>query len=645
MEPEVGRFETGRAKPDLLRLLTFLIKKSFLFPGFLGQLSRQPLILLFLLTICFQLLLLTRIKFLYFVSFAFFYFLLLSLLKYLVDEISHRKNFLPLILVTFSLALRLPFLLSPRGLIFTSDNALDALQTEEIAAHHLPPFFLLGALQHMGTIKYMLASFLWKVFGSHYVLYSLTQVLMAAGMLFCFYLIFATPGRKPGLWQVLFLGIGFSFIETWFDNSLSLRGGSEFEMAFFFFLGAALLARALHSPFSFFLVFFFSSFSVYLHPLGLSFVTALAGTSFIIFFIERDTFVGRNRRGWHRPGWLSFLGASGALSGLLPLIYFQLFVPKPPKTGGWEKLTISFPSQISFDLVKSLYMKTKVCFLNLFNFEFNYLLDFFKERETGTWFIFLNRLIIFFSLLIFLLAVIIAVSRAVQFCQQKRPANEAWPALFWLFLSLAFVAKTLLAEPALLEPRHNFDLLIAIIFAYFISLPPLHRFFSHQIASFLSLKQGLKKVGSALIGAGLLLFLCGTIPHYYFYLKMTRHKEAVYRELLTSLYKNRVRFLATDFIIAYPIYFLSGRKILVSDSLGPLTIRQFFPRMREYVDKQPLQRKAFLFFAEEFPAQPWHKDATAVIKVRLFRDIQQAGLNYRRLKIKYFIIILPHRPG
>jgi len=589
-----------------------------------------------------QLLIVSRFRLFYFLGLVLFYLLIFCLFYYAWQEARLKRNFFFVLLLFVVFLLRLPFFFYPRGLIFTSDNALDALQTQEIAGTHLAPYFLLGALHHMGTTKYTLAAFLWSIFGSHYLLYTVIQISMYVVMLICLYFIFKPVSPKTTLFLLLFTG--FSFIETMFDNSLSLRGGSEFEMACFFLIGAALLDPTFNSKWRFFLSFYFIFFSIYLHTLGAALALAF------IFTVALVALLTQPKERLFRLIWPSL---AGAFLGLFHWIYYLLFVPRPPSLGGWEKINWRLPVHFSWNFFCTLAANIKKCFLNLFSFEFSYLIDFFQEREKRGWLLSLNQAAIIVSALVFSLAIFVALKQAFRFILKKERKTSSWPSIFFLFLLAAFLAKSFLLEPPLLEPRHNFDLLLLVILAYFITL---NSFFtsrlqlplklkriwlapdSHPALSFLK-----KRAPSFLLIILISILFLFTLPHYYYYYEMTRHKEILYEELLTNLKKHQVRYLATDFIIAYPIHFLSGRKILVSDSLGPLTIPQFFPDMRALVDKIPPEKKAYLFFAEEYPSRPWHKKATAVIKTRLLNDFQKRSIAYRIIKIRYFILVLPRK--
>ncbi len=586
------------------------IFKKGLCPYFLGG-----------ITFLFQLLVITRFRPIYFLCLGLFYVFLFYLLYSIWHQIKSDHDLsLPLI-IAFTFLLRLPFFFYPQGLIFTSDNALDALQTQEIASTHVPPFFLLNALQHMGTIKYTLAAFLWNIFGHHYLLYTLIQVFMYTGILVSLNYIFRAS--LPRFWRLLLLIPGFAFIETIFDNSLSLRAGSEFEMVFFFLLGAATFDPTFSSRWRTFLAFYFIFFSIYLHTLGAVLAGAfVAAVVLLILYHHRERLLSN----------FILPSLSGAYLGLFHWLYYLLFVPKPPALGGWERIGWHFPRLISTQTWSNLATKAKSCFFNIFNYEFYYLIDFFKQREAKSWLIIINQSLIILSALIFALSLGLVVFRLFRFLLKKETGLTTWLQFFFLFLSVAFLAKTLFLEPPLLEPRHNFDLVVAVILAYFIFFQLLNRLTKISTSK--------KKMALSCLCSILIISLT-TIPHYYFYFQMTKHKEELYKELMEVLRKNRVRYLSTDFILAYPIHFLSKRKILVSDSLGPLTIPQFFPKMRAKVDKLPIEKRAYLFFGDEYPARPWHREATAVIKTRLFNNFKKAGIPFRTIKVKYLVLILP----
>ncbi len=600
-----------------MKLRDFLFGRSVLIYIF-AQIEYLMAALFFFICLLFQLLLLTHWPPIYRLSQGLFFLLLLLFIYFPVKK-ARQGEYAFLAIFLSSLLLRLPFFFFPRGLIFTSDNALDALQSQQIAATHQPPFFLFGALRHhMGTIKYFFASFFMDVFGPHYLFYTLTQVLLYVGLLFFLYWIAARlTQRNSGLLLVLFLS-GFSFIETALDNSLSLRAGSEFEMAFFFLLGAALFDFTSYARNRIFLAAYFFMLAVYLHLLALALMACFLAAAVIISLRENK-------------GKKLLLPIAGGIGlGFFHWGFYLLFVPKPPLLGGWEALHWRWPA-INLSLFLELWSNLKNSFLNIFRFETSYLLDFFSLAERGKILFYLNQALVIFSLICFLLSIILSIKPSLRLISSHDYDRRKWPYFYFLLYLLAFAVKCVLFQPPLLEPRHNFDLLLLLMLAFLF------------VFSFVGESLRWKKIFSFGPLLTFFLLLLFTAPHYYLYWRMAQHKEQLYDQLMPALQKNRVQALTTDFILAYPIHFLSGRKILVSDSLGPLTIPQFFPEMREQVDRLPEYKKAYLFFAPEFPARPWHKEATAVIKTRLLDEFKKKGINWRTQKVDYLVLILPKR--
>jgi hypothetical protein len=182
-----------------------------------------------------------------------------------------------------------------------------------------------------------------------------------------------------------------------------------------------------------------------------------------------------------------------------------------------------------------------------------------------------------------------------------------------------------------MEPRHNFDLVFLIMLSYIL-----------VVAAFAERRPKKRPWAAA---AALALAVLGTAPHYLSFYRVVRYKETSYRRILSVLERSRVQALATDFIIAYPIYFLSGRTIKVSDTLGPFTVHDFYPALSGEVDALPADRKAYLFFSERAPNRPWHKEATEIVFRRTLADLTAAGISYRTHKLGDYIIVIPRRRG
>ena len=139
------------------------------------------------------------------------------------------------------------------------------------------------------------------------------------------------------------------------------------------------------------------------------------------------------------------------------------------------------------------------------------------------------------------------------------------------------------------------------------------------------------------------LVILAAIPHSYTSYEVVRDKDASYHRILSILETSKVRYLTTDFIVAYPIYFLSGRTIEVSDSLGPFTVHDFYREMTAEVDSAPADAKAYMFFSERAPNRPWHKEATRITFRRTVNELTSAGISFRTRKLRDYIIIIPRR--
>jgi hypothetical protein len=568
--------------------------------------------LVFSIVFLFQILLLTRAGFLYRIIEALFFGLLIYLAA-LCAKAPRRTKIVILVLAVVIIGLRLPFLLRPDGLITTSDNALDALQSMEIRDNHTLPFFLLDAVKHMGTIKYLFVSFLWDLFGVHYLFFVLVQLAMFSAILFFLYASLKTALHPKTL--LLFIVLNFAFIETVFDNSLSIRAGSYIEMLFFFFFGVFLFDWEFKRTTRMFLSYTFIFFSIYLHPLAALFAASFLACTFLFSLSERRFFKNMT------------LAAAGGGAGLFHWFYYLIFLPKPVDFGGWEKIDIRPLSSLSVKLLGPALKSLGEAFRNIFSFEFSYLITFFKNEKVEPVAIVLNRAVLYLSAAVAVAALVLCLFKICRWIFRKEKfAAAGWIYLFTIVLWLAYAAKLILVAPPLLEPRHNFDLVFLVIFSYLIVISRIIK---------------MKYILSARVLAVGLLLAVSIFPHYFYYLKNAEHKVVVYKELLTALHYNRVKYLETDFIIAYPIHFLSHRKILVSDSLGPFTIKNFYPRMRDEVDALPHDEKAYLVFNDEYPRRDWHIKFTKAIVNNLRRHFQEEGAKYRTFHLTDFTLFVP----
>jgi hypothetical protein len=566
---------------------------------------------LFIMVFIFQIFLITQVKLLYLLLKILFTLEIILAIPSLV-KLSIKKKII-IFAVLFMVVIRVPFYFYSDGLISTSDNALDALQCEEIRNTHTVPFFQLENLKHNGTIKFLFVAFLWDFFGSEYLYFVLFQLLIYTAFLILIYEIFKPLANRTSLALLVFTG--FAFMEIVFNYSLSLRGGTYLEMFLLLFLGVYLFDFKYSNTRNMLLSYYFIIFAIYIHPIAILFALSFILCTTIYAFKNHKII----------KNFAVLLG--GVFAGGFHYFYYLFFMSKPTSSGSWEKMNIIPLSNLSPQFFLTTLKKFKVIFWNIFSLETSYLLNFFEGIRVKEISFVLNRVLIYFSLMIFVIGIILVSQKLLRIILKKEKfVINQWPYIFFVSLLSGFAIKLIVLNPSRLEPRHNFDLVFVLILSY--------------IFAFSSLFKTRKKMP---LKAALTLFLLllFTFPHYFHFLKMTRHKNDSYHEVLSVLSENRVKYLATDFIIAYIFHFLSHRRTLVSDSLGPLTIPLFYPEMREKVDKIPGTRKAYLLFSPTYPARQWHKDRTKRIKKKTLKNLKKENCKYRTYKFKDYLLIIP----
>ena len=564
-----------------------------------------------LLAFLFQVLVLSRWRFLYPIIRVLFAGIVLLAIAALGKKAAREKRLILCLLLIF--VIRLPFYFHPRGLVTTSDNAMEALQCLEMQDTHTAPFFLLEQVKHMGTIKYLWGAFLNDFFGASYLPYVLLQLGLFMAFLFVVYEIFSSSIEKTVLF--LFILGNFAFIETCFDYSLSIRGAPYLEMIFFFVLGAALFDFSFESKSRLFLSYYLVFFSIYIHPLSALFVFSFIVCT-VVWAIKSRRLI-RN----------VLIMSAGLLAGLFHWFYYLLFAAKPVSSGAWEKMGILPLSQLSLRSLGRFLENFWQTFKNILSYEFTYFHSIAPAGKIKVVLFYLNEAVILLSLAVFAAALVIVLARILRLLQKKIEFQvKEWVYLFYFFLLGCVLVKIFAFYPPHLEPRHNFDLMFLIMASYLL------------VFSRLLKGAPLRSWKAVLV---VLLLLALAIPHTYYFWQNARHKDASYSELMSALSKNRVKYLATDFIIAYCVYYFSQRKILVSDSLGPFTVTNFYPGMRTVVDEIPQDQKAYLFFSESYPSRPWHKKATEVIKVRVLDRLRKAGVAVRIVRLKDYLLFVP----
>jgi hypothetical protein len=387
-------------------------------------------------------------------------------------------------------------------------------------------------------------------------------------------------------------------------------------MVLFILLGISLFDFDFKEKKRIFLSFYFLFWPIYLHPL-----TGLFAVAFIIC-----TFVYALNRRRILQNILFLLG--GFLASSYHLIYYALFFKaKPVHSGTWDKMSLAPLSSFSFRWVSDAFHNFQTIFRNIFSFEFSYLVRFFPRTGATSLLEILNQILIFLSLIIFIFGAIFSLIHVLRLSLKKEKLTaRSWLPIFFLSLLLSFLGKLFFLSPSRVEPRHNFEVVLLIILSY-------------MTAGSLFFKpkkwRALKAAG---VLAGLLLL---SSPNYLYFFKGAHHRHDSYAQLMSVLKKNGVRYLDTDFNIAYTVHFLSGRAILVSNKLGPLTLHIFFPEMRAEVDQIPDFQKAFLLYSGKYLTRSERKGMSGFVRKRLFKRLKENKIPYKIIRMEDFSLVIP----
>ena len=562
----------------------------------------------------FQVFLIAKGRPLYFVLRALFLVLLAAALALLVRRLM-RQKVLGLVLLLVVLV-RIPFYFHADGMVTTSDNAVDALGAAEIRDARTAPYFLLGAVKHMGTIKQLWVAFVWDLAGGNaYLFYLLVQLAVFLAFLLAWdaFLEDAVPRNV----RILLLGLQFLFIEVVFDYSLSIRGAPYLEMAFFALFGAALFDPAWKDKTRLFLAYYFLGFAVYVHPLA----AVLAGS----FGLSAAVYALARRKFWLNLG----AAAAGTAAGLFHWAYYLAFVPKPVATGAWEKMGILPFGLITHGWIPEFFSTLKRTFLNLFDFEFDYLSGTFFSGGWRAMAVVFDRATILLGLAALVFALILSVRKLWPVVRRRRAFEpKAFPYLFFLVLFAAVTAKVFLFFPPHVEPRHNFDAVVLVLLAFFLSAGAVFR--SWKILSW----------RTALV---FVVVLAMAAPHVLAFYDQAAEKDHAYHQLLTVLRRNRVKVVDTDFILAYVVYFLSHRTILATDALGPFRVKNFFPEMRAQVEALPREDKTYVLFSETYPQPEWRRKASEFLWYDVLIKLDKAGIPAKVVDLPHYRLIIPQK--
>jgi hypothetical protein len=358
-------------------------------------------------------------------------------------------------------------------------------------------------------------------------------------------------------------------------------------------------------------------FAVYIHPLA----AVLAGS----FCLCVAIFALAEKRFRLNLG----AAAAGAGAGLFHWFYYLAFVPKPVAAGAWEDIGLVPFRLITKGWISEYVRNLKNIFRNIFNFELSYLEKMFFRGPWTSVVEILDRAAIVLGL--FGLAAALVISfRALWPAMRRRRAIEPGmlPYLFFLVLFAAVLAKAFLFYPPHLEPRHNFDAVVLVMLSLFITGGAVLRF--RRILSWKSL---------LVLAIGLVL----AFPHILAYYYQALDKNRAYHELLDVLRENQVKVVDTDFILAYCLYFLSDRRLLAADGIGPFQVKNIYPELRHKVAEMPWDQKTFIFYSDRYPSANWHKKATKVLMSDLLNRMKKSGILYKIKKLRDYVLIIPER--
>jgi hypothetical protein len=534
-----------------------------------------------------------------------------------------RKTKAALLVVLLVVGIRIPFYLQGNGLMFTTDNALEAIQSLEMKETHTAPVFLLSAIGHNGVLKHLMVAFVWDVLGTSYLTFVLFQTLIYLVFL---YLLYAIGRRWYDERTVGLLILGhFAFIEVFFDYSLFLRAAPYFEMLVIFVLGVALFDFRFRSAGRLVVSTFFVMTAVYINPAALFLVVPFVLTVLVQAVIRRAP--------------VRSLGplVGGLLAGSGILVYRRFFLPPAPVAKDWFRIRLLSFSDLTLERIPGLLSQISRDFAdsfhNLMAYEFRY------SYYTSPYFRFdpepravrsvlgvLASAAEVLAAAVFATALLLVVRRLWQ-GRKDGFRSLAWIYIFFAFLFLGVLGRILLLSPKpFIEPRHNLDLALLLIFSFF-------------IVGDVLIRRVRPTVGRGVVIVVLLLLLA--LPSGFYFLKTARFKSESYPQILTVLRDHGVRYLAADFTIVYALYFLTHKQIQVTDSIGPVIMDIVKPEMTHFVDQIPDDQKAYLFMTLTYPRVFGIRMQSERSRDNVLRRLRSKQISFTLINLGFYELIIP----
>jgi len=577
----------------------------------------------FLFCVLFQIFVFSQFQPLYGILRALFY-LELGLLAWAGLDFArrHKTAFLVLLLVV---AVRIPFFLQGDGLLSRTDNALEAIQSLQMRDSPTAPAALLGSIGHNGVIKHLMVAFLWDLPGPRYVIYPIFQTVLYLVFLAVLYSLFGRVFNRRAS-AALLLGQLFC-LEVFFDYSLFLRAAPYFEMLLTALIGAAVFDFNFKSRSRLFLAAYWLAFSLYINQ---------AAAFLILPFLAAALIVGLSRR--IRPGLLPVL-AGGLAAGAMLSVYRAFFVTAAATTGAWFKVKylpwrdLLRPSRIPAIAGQAATDFVEV-FRNLLGFEFRYAhrispyFGYGREPETlRSGLGLLHSAAEILAALLLAAGIVLAARALRRGWRERRQRAGPWiPLYFFLQLAVVLGRMILLAPKPFLEPRHNLDLALLLVLSGFFAIDALAR----RVRWTRAWTAGLVALSLAL-----------GLPSAFYFHKMARFKRDSYGLIMAALRDNGVKYLAADFTIAHVIYFLSGRTIEVTDSIGPVTMDIALSEMTKAVDALPDEKKACLFFRPSYPRVHAIRAKSQRSRDQLVHRLRDKGIPFKAIRLKFYELIVP----
>jgi len=223
--------------------------------------------------------------------------------------------------------------------------------------------------------------------------------------------------------------------------------------------------------------------------------------------------------------------------------------------------------------------------------------------------------------------VVLAAKALRRGWRERKLSGLPWIPLYFFFQLSAVLGRLILLAPKpFVEPRHNLDLTLLLVLSSFFAADALAR----RVRWTRGWTAGIVALSLAL-----------GLPSAFYFHKMARFKRVSYQSILGVLRENGVKYLAADFTIAHVIHFLTGRRIEVTDSIGPVMMDVAFPEMNRAVEALPDEQKAYFFFRPSYPRVHAIQAKSQRSRDQLIHRLREKGIPYKAVRLKFYELIIP----